>query len=66
MNMVRRAKQSRMGRPPLFGERMRRVNIILSDDDLKRAKTIGKGNVSAGIRAALKESAVKAKKKARP
>jgi len=45
-----------MGRPPLFGERMKRVNIILSDKDLERANKIGEGNVSAGIRLALERA----------
>ena len=45
-----------MGRPPLFDERMKRVNIILSDKDLERASKIGEGNVSAGIRLALERA----------
>jgi len=38
----------------LFGERMNRVNVMLTDEDLERANKIGKGNVSHGIRLALK------------
>jgi post-segregation antitoxin (ccd killing protein) len=52
----RRAKKYRAGRPPLFGERMRRVNIMLTDDDLERARKIGNGNVSKGIRLALQRA----------
>jgi len=55
----RRTEKPRIGRPPIYGERMKRVNIILSDADLERADLIGDGNVSAGIRLALKESAAK-------
>jgi hypothetical protein len=53
--MARRRTKPRIGRPPLFGERMKRVDIMLSEDDLERAAEIGKGNVSRGIRLALTE-----------
>lgn len=42
----------RMGRPPkLFA---RRINIWITEEALAIAKKIGAGNVSAGVRRALK------------
>jgi hypothetical protein len=55
--MGRRVKKSRAGRPPLFDERMNRVNVMLSDDDVDRTNKIGEGNVSHGIRLALERTA---------
>jgi len=60
--MKRRANKSLGGRPPLFGERMNRVNVMLTDKDLQRANKIGKGNVSRGIRLALQRAARQTKK----
>ena len=51
--MKHRIQGSRVGRPPLFNERMNRVNVMLTDDDLERARRIGRGNVSAALRFAL-------------
>ena len=44
------------GPAAVIGDRMKRVNIILSDKDLERASKIGEGNVSAGIRLALERA----------
>ena len=46
-------------------EPMKRVNVMLSDQDLKRANSIGGGNVSLGLRLALEwaeQKKAKAKK----
>lgn len=41
------------GAPFLFSVKMRRVLVMLDPASIKRAKRIGNGNVSAGIRKAL-------------
>lgn len=51
--MPRRIKKSPIGRPTIFDEPMTRVNVTLSEQDLERARKIGNGNVSHGIRLAL-------------
>ena len=55
--MAGRTKKPRIGRPPIFDECMKRVNVMLTDDDVKRAAKVGKGNVSHGIRVALERTA---------
>lgn len=48
-------KRARPGRPFLKGkERAKKVNITLTPDDWALADTLGNGNVSAGIRSALR------------
>lgn len=34
-------------------ERRRTINVSLSDDHIERAREIGKGNISAGLREAV-------------
>ncbi len=51
---IERAMQRHPGGRPRFGkEAMRKRNVTLSDEDVERAKQIGDGNVSRGIRIAL-------------
>jgi hypothetical protein len=45
--------RSEQGRPPEIQD-AKRVNIYLDPTSIKRAKEIGKGNISDGIRVALK------------
>jgi len=47
-----------VGRPPQMAE-ARRVNIYLPPDIVEKAKAIGGGNVSAGIRQAVERHKVK-------
>lgn len=54
-------KKRRAGRPPLGNKRMNRVNVNLAEEDMKKAKRLGGGSISAGLRIAL-ELAAKAKK----
>jgi hypothetical protein len=44
-------KPKRRGRPPLTGETMRRVLVVLDTETIERARKMGHGNVSAGLRA---------------
>ena len=46
------------GRPPFYGARMRRIQVMLDDDTVQAAQAIGelrtgKANLSAGIRTAV-------------
>ena len=43
----------KLGAPFKFAAPMRRVLVMLDTDSIKRAKRLGNGNVSAGIRKAL-------------
>jgi hypothetical protein len=43
----------KLGPPFKFSAPMLRVLVMLDADSIKRAKTLGRGNVSAGIRKAL-------------
>ena len=43
-----------LGRPPLGDETGFRVNVYLDDETVEAARKIGNGNLSAGIRAAIK------------
>lgn len=38
------------GRPPLYDERMKKVNIVIRNTDAEFLRHIGNGNLSAGIR----------------
>lgn len=42
------------GRPPLAAKPMRQVKVRLSEDDERIATVLGDGNLSAGVRAALR------------
>lgn len=51
---MRKPTPKRRGPPPLIGGvAMRRVLVTLDPDSIERAKKLGAGNVSAGIRKAL-------------
>ena len=41
------------GRPRLEKEKQTRRNVMLSDRLIEKARTIGEGNITAGIRKAL-------------
>ena len=41
------------GKPPIYGQRMRRVCVSLDDFTIAEAKRIGGGNLAAGIRQAV-------------
>lgn len=43
----------KLGAPLLYARAMRRVLVTLDEGTVKRAKKLGAGNVSAGIRKAL-------------
>ncbi|HXF66136.1 MAG TPA: hypothetical protein VNK67_05490 [Burkholderiales bacterium] len=43
----------RRGRPPILGEPLKRVLVSLDQASIERARRRGRGNLSAGIRAAL-------------
>jgi len=43
----------RAGRPPIGGKPLDRVNVMLSDRDMKGAEALGGGSISAGLRIAL-------------
>jgi len=45
----------KLGAPPLFGVKMRRVLVTLDEESVERATKLGDGNLSAGIRKAIKE-----------
>ena len=47
--------KSKMGRPLFDADTQKRRNITLSDKLADKAKKIGDGNISAGIRIALKK-----------
>ena len=44
------------GRKTLDGATVRRVQVMLDEDTIERAKALGQGNVSQGIRKAVKEA----------
>lgn len=50
-----RSKGSKPGRPPINDEPMRRVNVMLDDETVEKASGIGEGNLSAGLRIAVKK-----------
>ena len=52
--MPKGGKREGAGKPALYEKPMKRYNVILDDDTVKLLKKIGKGNLSAGIRKALK------------
>lgn len=41
------------GRPPIGNKPLNRVNVMLSDEDMKRVRSLGNGSISAGLRTAL-------------
>ena len=45
-------KKTVMGRKPMFGKTLNKIRITVEDRSIAIAKRIGKGNVSAGFRAA--------------
>ena len=45
------------GRLTRDGATVRRAQVMLDDATIERAKLLGKGNISQGIREALKEAA---------
>ena len=47
------------GRQTLDGAAVRRVQVMLDDATIDRAKALGGGNLSRGIRAALKEDKIR-------
>ena len=47
------------GRQTRDGATVRRVQVMLDDATIERAKLLGKGNISQGIREALKRAPVK-------
>ena len=42
------------GAKPLHSEPMRRVNVMLDEETIAKAELIGSGNLSAGLRNAVK------------
>ena len=46
-------EQKAKGKPPLYGQRMRRVCVSLDAATIAEAKRIGGGNLAAGIRQAV-------------
>lgn len=48
-------KREKVGRPSINDEPMRRVNVMLDEATIEKAGDIGSGNLSAGLRAAVKE-----------
>lgn len=46
-------KRKGAGRKPLGDKSLSRINVMLGDQDLQRARWIGEGNISLGIRRAL-------------
>lgn len=50
------------GRQTRDGAQVRRVQVMLDEATIERAKGLGDGNVSQGIRKAVKEAAVKERK----
>ena len=46
-------KPAHRGRPCLTSEPMQRVNVSLDAETLQRAREIGEGNLSAGLRLAV-------------
>ena len=51
-----------LGRQTRDGVAVRRVQVMLDDATIERAKGLGDGNVSQGIRKAVKEVVVKERK----
>jgi hypothetical protein len=47
------------GRQTRDGAEVRRVQVMLDEETVERAKALGKGNLSAGIRKATKEAEMK-------
>lgn len=43
------------GRPTLGAAKLKRVNVILGDEHIERAREIGKGNLSVGTRTAIEK-----------
>ena len=52
-----KAMKQTKGRQTRDGATVRRVQVMLDDATIERAKLLGKGNISQGIREALKEAA---------
>jgi hypothetical protein len=46
--------EPKIGRPPIADEPMRRVNVMLDQRTVDKASEIGSGNLSAGLRIAVK------------
>lgn len=53
MRDTTKAAPAKRGPKPMHGQTMRRVLVMLDEESLQRARTLGRGNVSAGIRASL-------------
>lgn len=47
------AKPAGAGRPTIGDTAMRKVLVTLDEETIEKAKKLGKGNLSAGIRAAF-------------
>lgn len=52
-------KNKRMGRPPIAGEPLKQHNVRLDAETVEKAKRLGDGELSAGIRLAVKRARVK-------
>ena len=50
----RGGKRDGAGAKPLHTEPMRRVNVMLDEETIAKAELIGDGNLSAGLRRAVK------------
>jgi hypothetical protein len=53
--MAAKSPPKRLGRPPLGTDTMRRVLVVLDRATIERARKIGSGNLSAGLRLALRK-----------
>lgn len=51
----RGGKRDGAGAKPLHTEPMRRVNVMLDEETIAKAELIGDGNLSAGLRRAVKQ-----------
>jgi hypothetical protein len=53
-NKQRGGKRDGAGAKPLHTKPMRRVNVMLDEETIAKAELIGDGNLSAGLRSAVK------------
>lgn len=53
------ARPAKAGRQTLDGVAVRRVQVMLDDATIERAKALGKGNLSIGLRTLVKECEMK-------
>ncbi len=49
-------KREKVGRPSINDEPMRRINVMLDEATIEKASDIGSGNLSAGLRIAVKKA----------